>query len=365
MNAVQLQACRELMRDGSKSFFMASRLLPSAVRAPATALYAFCRVADDAIDLGEDRDAALAELEQRLDRIYAADPLPVPPDRAFARVVAAYGVPRALPQALLEGFAWDARALQYDDLAALQGYAARVAGTVGAMMATVMGVRDADSLARACDLGVAMQLTNIARDVGEDARAGRLYLPRRWLEDAGIDPDRWLAAPCFDPALASVITRLLDEADRAYARADAGIAALPGGCRPAIAAARHLYAEIGHELRRRGCDAVSQRTVVSGRHKLQVLGTMLVGRPLRARLRAGATREAARLRMRRRLESAPIDAVRFLVEACDLVPTRASKPAGRVRVRRPYLRRLDDAYERRAEWLFDLFTRLEQRDRAG
>ncbi len=101
-------------------------------------------------------------------------------------------MPRALPEALLEGLAWDAQARRYATLSDLYDYSARVAAAVGAMMCVLMGVRDADALARACDLGVAMQLTNIARDVGEDARERRLYLPLDWLAEAGIDPDAFL-----------------------------------------------------------------------------------------------------------------------------------------------------------------------------
>ena len=95
----------------------------------------------------------------------------------------------------------------------------RLSAAVGAMMCVLMGVRDANALARACDLGVAMQLTNIARDVGEDARNGRLYLPRQWLREAGIDADAWLRAPRFDAAIAGVVGRLLQEAEVLYRRA--------------------------------------------------------------------------------------------------------------------------------------------------
>ena len=120
------------------------------------------------------------------------------------------------------------------------------------MMALLMGVRTPEGLARACDLGVAMQLSNIARDVGEDARMGRLYLPQAWLVEAGIAPDARLAAPVFSPALGAVVRRLLDAADALYRRVDAGVARLPLACRPGINAARFLYAEIGHEVARSG-----------------------------------------------------------------------------------------------------------------
>ena len=92
-------------------------------------------------------------------------------------MVAEHKLPRAIPEALLEGFAWDAAHRRYETLSAVRAYGARVAGSVGAMMCLIMGATSRDALSRACDLGLAMQLTNIARDVGEDARAGRLYLP--------------------------------------------------------------------------------------------------------------------------------------------------------------------------------------------
>jgi len=222
---------RQLMQGGSRTFFAASLLLPARIRAQATALYAFCRIADDEIDFGLDKPAALDALRKRLDGIYGGRPIDCAADRALCRVVQDTGLPRALLDGLLEGFLWDAEERQYETLAEVQAYGARVAGTVGAMMAIVMQTRSPDALARACELGVAMQLTNIARDVGEDARAGRLYLPRQWLREAGIDPEAWLRAPVFNAAIASVTGRLLDAADELYRRADAGIAALPRDCR--------------------------------------------------------------------------------------------------------------------------------------
>ena len=257
MNTIDAQACKALMRGGSKSFYLSSLALPQRVRAPATALYAFCRVADDAIDNSSEPGRALADLQARLDAVYAGTPRADVADRALAAVVADARLPRLLIDALLEGFAWDAQGRRYETIDDLHDYAARVAGTVGAMMALVMESRDTQSLARACELGVAMQLTNIARDVGEDARNGRLYLPLAWMREAGLDPQAWLAAPQFDARLASVIARLLAEADRLYARGECGVCGLPRDCRPAIQAARLVYAEIGHALDAAGLDSVS------------------------------------------------------------------------------------------------------------
>lgn len=320
-----LAACRELLRGGSRSFFVASLVLPRSVRDPASAVYAFCRQADDAIDGQEgggegmaaaglttqSLPAALARLQFRLDRAYAGTPLDHPVDRAFAATVARHAVPRALPEALLEGLAWDAEGRAYETLHDLQAYAARVAGAVGAMMAVLMGARDEHVLARACDLGVAMQLSNIARDVGEDARMGRVYLPRAWLRAEGIDAEAFLAAPVFTPALGRVVQRLLAEAETLYRRSEAGIAMLPLGCQPGIGAARRIYAAIGHQVRDAGGDSVSRRAVVTGRRKLALLARSLP--PFMAR--------------RKDLAEPPLAATRYLVAAVAATPPPPPGPA--------------------------------------
>jgi phytoene synthase len=329
-----LRHCEALMRGGSKSFFAASRVLPARVRPPAVALYAFCRVADDAVDLNPDDTAAVPRLMQRLDAIYAGRPGAEAADQAMACVVHQYRLPRELPAALIEGFAWDAQGRRYDTIDALLDYCARVAGTVGAMMALIMDTRSPAALARACELGCAMQLTNIARDVGEDARNGRLYLPRQWMREAGLDPDAWLLAPVFDTRVAGVVARLLTTADDLYRRAEQGVAALPRDCRPAIQAARLVYAEIGREIERAGLDSVSRRAVVSSRRKWT-----LVARAATAALVAPA-------RLDRRLP--PLAAVRALCEAS----AGATVPAASRR-----------SFYQRTLWVIELLEELDHRRR--
>ncbi|MEL7023122.1 MAG: phytoene/squalene synthase family protein [Pseudomonadota bacterium] len=264
--------CREMLRVGSHSFYAASLLLPQDMREPACALYAFCRLADDLVDEGTGEIDAVAVLTDRLDRIYQGRPFDHAADRAMVHIAERYGMPKALPAALIDGFRWDLDGRRYTTIDDLNEYAARVAGSVGAMMAVLMGVRDATVLARACDLGTAMQLTNIARDVGEDAGRGRIYLPTEWMVEAGIDPDEWLAAPTFSDALGDVVSRLLVAADDCYLRARSGIAQLPVGCRPGIYAAMRIYREIGVVLRIRGLNSVDQRTIVSKSRKSFLLG---------------------------------------------------------------------------------------------
>jgi phytoene synthase len=308
-----MAACRAAIRQGSLSFHAASRLLPARVRDPALALYAFCRLADDAVDdavgagRAEDADAkahAVLTLRDRLDLVYQGRPRNGAADRAFAAVVQDFDMPRALPEALLEGLAWDAVGRRYDDLPGVLAYSARVAAAVGAMMCVLMRVRDADALARACDLGLAMQLTNIARDVGEDARAGRLYLPADWLAEEGMTPEGFLARPLPDDRIRRVTARLLAEADRLYARADAGVPALPLACRPGIFAARHIYAGIGGAVARNGHDSITRRARTT---KAQKIGWLAL-----AALRAATTPLAPRAAV---LHAAPVPEVAFLVQA--------------------------------------------------
>lgn len=294
-----LDACRALLRAGSKSFALASLLLPRRVRDPAAALYAFCRVADDAVDLAREPGAVDA-LYERLDRAYAGEPMGSPIDRALSRVVLAHGIPRSILASLIEGFSWDAEGRRYDTFESLTGYAARVAGTVGVMMTVLMGPRDEETLARACDLGVAMQLTNIARDVGEDARAGRVYLPLAWLDEAGVDVTALVASPRSSPGLARVTARLLGEAELLYARSERGIARLPRDARRSIRAARLFYADIGRVITRAGYDSVTRRAVVSAPRKIALL--------LRALFPLAGEREA-------RDATPPLLATRYLVEA--------------------------------------------------
>ena len=333
-HAADMDHCREAIRHGSLSFHAASRLLPARVRDPALALYAFCRLADDAVDLSADPGGAVLRLGERLDAVYAGTPRDAPADRAFAAVVEAHGMPRALPDALIEGLAWDALGREYRTLDELHDYAARVAGAVGAMMCVLMEVRDRHALARACDLGAAMQLTNIARDVGEDAGLGRVYLPLDWLEAVGVDRGAFVAAPEPTEPVRGMVRRLLAEARRLYLRSEAGIAALPLTARPGIWAARHVYAGIGGAVARAGHDSVTRRARTGRAAKTAWLALSA------ARTGAGALmpRDAT-------LYAAPLPAAAFLVEAA--AGPRAAGGWG----------------EGRAGALVGLFAQLEARDR--
>ena len=296
-----------LHRDDPPRFAVLPRRVAAparSVREPALALYAFCRLADDKVDLQREKAAAVLELEERLALVYAGRPRNEAPDRAFAEVVETFEMPRALPQALLEGLAWDALGRRHATLSDVFDYSARVAAAVGAMMTVLMRIRDRDALARACDLGVAMQLTNIARDVGEDALEGRLYLPTSWLDEAGIDIDRFLADPKPTKAIRVMTRKLVMEANRLYFRAEPGIAALPLRCRPGIYAARLIYAGIGAKVAESGYDPISSRARTS---RAQKFG-WLIEAGARAALNAVTPNAAT-------LYAEPLSETAFLVDA--------------------------------------------------
>jgi 15-cis-phytoene synthase len=270
LSADDLDACRTLLRAGSKSFSIASHVLPKRVREPATVFYAFCRELDDVVDEAS-TSSPMPIVTKRVDDVFAGRATRSQVDRAMTQVARDFELPRTIFGALIEGFAWDLGTKRYRTKRDVIDYAVRVAGSVGVCMSLFMGCRERNVLARAADLGIAMQLTNIARDVGEDARRGRVYLPEEWLEVEGIRFNEVLRANQFDPRVGRVVARLLHEADWYYENADRGIAALPADCRPAIRTASRVYRAIGGRIRSAHFDSVTRRAYVPLAQKLALV----------------------------------------------------------------------------------------------
>ena len=293
----------EMIRKGSKSFAAAAWLFDPATRGRAYMLYAWCRHCDDEID-GQElgfgaEELSAAERQARLERLRAqtqaafdAQPMSDPVFAAFQRVAREAAIPRRHAMELLAGFEMDVQRVRYRELDDTLLYCYRVAGVVGVMMACVMGARERAVLARAADLGIAFQLTNIARDVLDDAAAGRCYLPESWLAAEGIPAGQW-AEPAQREALVRVVRRLLDEADRYYVSAAQGLRSLPLRSAWAVATALGVYRDIGEIVRRRGTRAWDRRAVVTRArkawHGIAGLGRVLA---LRAR-RTPAPRDAS------------------------------------------------------------------------
>jgi phytoene synthase len=271
--------CAEMIRRGSRSFFAASRILDRPTRKSVHMLYAWCRHCDDRIDaqrLGwggpsDDREASRQNLQAlTLDtrRALAGDEaIEDPIFLALRLVVTRHAIPERYPLDLLAGFSMDVEARRYEEIDDVLEYCYHVAGVVGVMMAYVMGVDDDSTLDRASDLGLAFQMTNIARDVVEDARGGRVYLPRAWLAEAGIDHSE-LLAPDRRAALSGVVARLLAEADRYYDSSIYGVARLRFRHAWAIGTARRVYREIGRLVASRGPAAWDRRAVIGAGRKL-------------------------------------------------------------------------------------------------
>ncbi len=309
MNDALVTQSHDMIRRGSKSFAAAARLFDARTRSRAYMLYAWCRHCDDQIDGQElgfgagaeasardaGRLATLAALRESTRRAFGAEPASHPVFAAFQRVARDAGLAERHAMELLAGFEMDVLAVTYPELQDTLLYCYRVAGVVGVMMAGVMGVREPAALARAADLGIAFQLTNIARDVMDDAAMGRCYLPRRWLEQAGVAPGQ-VADRSHRRAVHSVVKRLLAEADRYYASACEGLRWLPFRSAWAVATALGVYREIGEIVLERGETAWDRRAVVSRPRKLwHALAGLLMA--LRAvtlgRAGDGAPREAS------------------------------------------------------------------------
>lgn len=272
------ELARASIEHHSKSFALASKLLPPDARLDAQVLYAYCRHVDDAVDEvpAAEQPGQLGMLRTQLDGVYAvAAGGPIPQDpliAAFTEVTQRRRIPRTYFDELLLGMEMDVLGVDYTDRQRLLTYCYRVAGTVGLMMCHVMGVREPGAITHAAHLGIAMQLTNISRDVLEDWGRGRLYLPDDLLAAHGVGGLRASLGGDFPPeaakGVAAAIESLLDLADGYYASGDAGVRYLSTGCGIGVRTARLVYSGIGDVLRARGCDPLLGRAYVSTRRKL-------------------------------------------------------------------------------------------------
>lgn len=271
----------DTMEVGSKSFATASKLFDAKTRRSVLMLYAWCRHCDDVIDdqvLGFSNDTPslqsaeqrLAQLEMKTRQAYAGSQMHEPAFAAFQEVAMAHDILPAYAFDHLAGFAMDVHETRYQTLDDTLRYCYHVAGVVGLMMAQIMGVRDNATLDRACDLGLAFQLTNIARDIVEDAEAGRCYLPAAWLAEEGLTREN-LADPQNRQALSRVARRLVETAEPYYRSASAGLPGLPLRSAWAIATAQQVYRKIGMKVVKAGSQAWDQRQSTSTPEKLALL----------------------------------------------------------------------------------------------
>lgn len=281
MNQPLLDHATHTMAVGSKSFATAAKLFDARTRRSALMLYAWCRHCDDVIDdqtLGfnnpqtsnDSAEQRLRTLQEKTRQAYAGEPMQTPAFAAFQEVALKHSIPPRRAFEHLEGFAMDVREERYVTFNDTLRYCYHVAGVVGLMMAQVMSVRDDAVLDRACDLGLAFQLTNIARDIVEDAHAGRCYLPESWLAEEGLSSTT-LADPGYRPGVARLAKRLVEEAEPYYVSAHAGLAGLPLRSAWAIASAHGVYRRIGINVLRAGEGAWDKRQGTNTNQKIALL----------------------------------------------------------------------------------------------
>jgi len=296
--AAIVEAARVSIARGSKSFAAASRLFDPATREGAWLLYAWCRRCDDLTDGQEgghaltgvaDPAARLAEVRGKTEAALAGEAVGDPAFDALRIVAAETAMPPAWPRDLIEGFRLDAEEWRPRSEEDLHRYCYHVAGVVGCMMAVVMGVSPGDeaTLDRACDLGMAFQLANIARDLDEDDRGGRCYLPAEWLAEIDAAPGEQMK-PMYRPRVAMLARRLAIQAAAFEASARVGAAALPFRSRWAVLSAAGIYGAIGREVARRGAHAWDRRVTTS---KAQKVGFIARAGVEAARRRGGPPRD--------------------------------------------------------------------------
>lgn len=299
--AALVEHARTSIARGSRSFAAASRLFDRTTRERVWLLYAWCRACDDLVD-GQDHGgtmaavadpaARLAQIMALTDSAFLGEETGDPAFDCLAVVARECALPQGYADDLIEGFALDAEDWRPETANDLLAYCYHVAGAVGCLMAIVMGVPPTDraTLDRACDLGLAFQLSNVARDVMEDARAGRCYLPAEWLHETGLATGG-LTDPAARPRIATLTARLAAMSARYESSARLGTPQLPWRAAWAVLAAAGIYGGIGRKVAAAGEAALDRRVTTGGAEKMGWLLRAAGQSVMRARLYPAAVRD--------------------------------------------------------------------------
>jgi phytoene synthase len=283
MNAVisneALEAAGDVLAMKGRSFHWARRLMSKTHAARATRLYALCRYLDDLSDEATSQDeakVALTAARQAIETGNTTNPVL----RDGLDLMRECAIEASIVLELIHGISSDLEPVRMANEAELLCYSYRVAGTVGLMMCRVLDVTDPAALAHAVDLGIAMQLTNISRDISEDAEAGRRYLPATLVGE--LTPDELISpTESLQPLVRSSLENLLDLADQFYQSGELGLPYLPFRARCGILVAARVYGAIGTRLRQRNYDFWTGRVVVSDWEKGGISLRALMPLPLR------------------------------------------------------------------------------------
>lgn len=263
--------CQERAAASGSSFYYAFRFLDPERRRAITALYAFCREVDDVVDECRDPGVARTKLgwwREELSTVYEGGARH-PVTRALRWAARRYALPREHLEAVIEGVEMDLAHGGFDDMAALRAYCHRVAGVVGLLSAEIFGYRNPATLDYAHELGIALQLTNILRDVGEDARRGRVYLPRDLLAAHGVRAVD-LRRGETTPAVRALLSAFASEARAAYARALERLPMEDRWSQRAGLVMAAIYQALLEEIARDGYRVVEHRVALTPIRKLWI-----------------------------------------------------------------------------------------------
>ncbi len=281
-------SCRQITRKYAKTFYMATRFLPNHKQRSIFAIYALCRFLDDLVDETEDlvttqkididdvRRLIETQKQRLLDVYEGRDPGGHPIFIAFAHTLKAFHIPIELPFELIDGVSMDLTKKRYETFDEVYEYSWKVASVVGLMTSEVFGYDDPKALEYAADLGIAMQLTNILRDVGEDLGRGRIYLPAEDLRTYGISEDD-LFARTITPEFKAMMEFQIQRAKSYYVRSDTGIGMLSADSRLPVSMARMNYSRILEQIRENGYQVFDQRAHLSTAKKLAILPRLWIG----------------------------------------------------------------------------------------
>jgi phytoene synthase len=273
--------CRGVAREHARSFYFCAQFLPAPKRRAIYAVYALCRHIDDVVDRAAshpDRDPR-AMLEAWRSKLRDAGPDDHPALRAWRDASTAFGVDPELAEELMRGVLMDLTVSRYATFAELEVYCYRVASVVGLMTSEIFGYSDPRALDHAVALGTAMQLTNICRDVGEDARLGRIYLPVDELERFGVQEEA-IFERRVDDRFVALMRFQLDRARRLYGAAEPGIDLLSADCRYTVRLSSRIYARILERIERNGYDVLSRRAYVPFHLKVAALPVVWIANKL-------------------------------------------------------------------------------------
>lgn len=273
---------KEIMKYHAKSFYFAGKFLPAERRAATYAVYSFCRYADNIVDNPRQRSHEeilheLNELSQELENACNYGESENPAVGAYIASAKEYGIPAKYALYLLKGVEMDLTINRYDNFDELYLFCYRVAGVVGLMMTYVLGFEDEEALKYAEKLGIAMQLTNILRDIKEDKEMGRIYLPQNEMAEFGINDENVINEQ-FTDNFRKFMEFQVDRAQKYYEEANAGIKMLNRGSQFAIYAASEIYSGILDKIRKNDYNPFNERVFVPKSRKISILLSELLKR---------------------------------------------------------------------------------------